>query len=44
MGMRTQYSLELVRQRLDRLADQRFDQGLNALAQAEYETLTQREL
>jgi hypothetical protein len=44
MGMRTQYALELVRQRLDRLADQRFDQGFSVLEQAEYDTLTEREL
>jgi hypothetical protein len=44
MGMRTQYTLDLVRQRLDRLTDQRFDQGFSALEQSEYDVLTEREL
>ena len=37
-------ALEVVRYRLDRLAELRFDKGLSALAQAEYERLTEREL
>jgi hypothetical protein len=44
MGMTPWTSLELVRKRLDQLADQRFDDGFSAREQAEYDTLTEREL
>ena len=44
MGPRTQLELEAVRYRLDKLAATRFDEGLSALEQAEYDALVEREI